>query len=182
MPRHRIRFATLADLPVVRTLWMAMIREVPQAYPSGMTSAATADDFTRQASAVLSDPNPVTFCLLAEVDGVAIGMHIFGFQRRDLGQPSVVVFCYSIYVHPDHRRTDVAEDLALVGAEYAVAQGVTHCEMTRVPGQALRRGLGFTPFEIHSQAPLATIIAQIDRRRARRSKLTLLQTRKQAMQ
>jgi GNAT superfamily N-acetyltransferase len=178
---HTIRFATLADLPSLRTMWSAMIREVPQQYPAAMTSPETLDDFTRQAARVLTDPYPVTFCLLAEIDGDPVGFHIFGFQRRDLGLPHEIVFCYAVYVDSAYRRTDVAEDLALVGAEYALAQGVTHCEITRVPGQAGRRGLGFTPFEVHSQAPLATIISRIDQRRQRRARLAILPKKQEAL-
>lgn len=166
-----IRFATLLDLPDIRRMWMAMIRESPQAYPTNMTDVATADEFTRQAARVLSDADAVTFCLMAHDDaGEAIGFHCFGYQARDLGLPQRIVFCYWIYVIPAYRNSPLVEDLAELAVEHALAQGVTHVEMTRVPGTALRKGLGFEPFEIRSQAPCTLILTRIEERRRRRAK------------
>lgn len=164
-----IRFATLTDLPAIRQLWHAMMVEINPVYPEGMTAPATLDEFTREAAHVLADPNPVTFCLVAEEEGAPVGFHCFGYQRRDLGAPAVVAFTYWIYVMPAHRTADLAENLAQLACEHALANGVTYAEMTRQPGEALRKGLGYEPFEVRCRAPLTLILTRIEERRRRRT-------------
>ena len=167
---YTIRFATLVDLPDIRRMWAAMMAEVNAPYPFDMTAPATIDDFTRQAAHVLADPTPATFCLVAHTPaGEPIGFHCFGYQARELGSPKLIAFVYWIYTVPSHRTAALAEDLAMIAAEHALANGVTHAEMTRLPGEALRKGLGFEPFEVRSRAPLTLILTRIEERRRRRA-------------
>jgi ribosomal protein S18 acetylase RimI-like enzyme len=165
----KIRFATLEDLPDIRQMWTTMIAEIAPTYPGDMASGETADEFTRQAARVLADPEPETFCLLATApDGTPVGFHFFGYQSRDLGTPHRIVFVYWIYVLPAYRRSPLAEDLAMIAAEHGLTHGVSIAEMSRYPGQAYRKGLGFEPFEIRSRAPLTTILTRLEERRRRR--------------
>jgi len=166
---YTISFATLLDLPDIRRLWHAMMQEINPPYPTDMAAPATVDEFTRQAAHVLADPNPATFCLVARTpDGEAIGFHCFGYQGRDLGLPRVVAFTYWIYVTPAHRSAVLAEDLARLACEHALANGIVDAEMTRLPGETYRKGLGYEPFEVRAHAPVTLILTRIEERRRRR--------------
>jgi GNAT superfamily N-acetyltransferase len=170
MTDYIVRFAVLADLPALRAMWVAMMQEIPQVYPANMLAAETVESFTVRLASVLVDPATETFCLLASApNGQPVGFHLCGYDTRALGTPERFIWIYWIYSVPAYRNTPLAEDLARLAAEHALARGVTMAEMSRMPGHAHRRGLGFEPFEVRCAAPLTTVLERLDRRRVRRA-------------
>jgi len=168
---YTIRFATIDDLPALRSLWSAMIRETTPSFPRGLGSPQTIDAFTRQAAMVLTDPQPVTFVLVCCVpSGEVRGFHVFGYQTRQLGEPREIAFSFWLYLSPELRGSGAHDDLCYLSAEHAINRGVEVAEITRAPSWPDRWSkLGFEAYEIRSQCPTTLLLSKLDERRRQRA-------------
>jgi len=169
---YSIRFATIEDLPALRSLWSRMETEVAPHYPRDLGSPRALDAFTRQAAMVLTDPEPMTFILVVSLpDGTVSGFHVFGYQVRQLGEPREIVFSFWLYLAPELRGSGAHDDLCYLSTEHAINRGIEMAEITRAPDWPDRWGkLGFEPYEIRSCCPTTLLLARLDeRRRARQA-------------
>gem|GEM_PF-1250439 len=162
-----IRIATLSDLPTLRMLWHDFLVDTKLPYPMGVLDQM--DDFTRHLALALAQVPQACFAFLAEVEREPIGFLLYEIQRRALGQPDRYGFVHGIYVHPAYRRQGVSSALTEIACEHGLAQGLTYGEITSAPENPGWQALGFKPYEVRGQAPIAQVLARLDKRRARRA-------------
>jgi len=164
---YSIRIATLSDLPTLRGLWKAFVTELAPPYPENVASGV--DTFTRQLAVALARQPAEAFAFLAELEGDPIGFLLYEIQARAFGTPQRYGFVHYLYVTPEGRTEGVAEALTEMACEHGLAQGLTHGEITHQPGQQIWERYGFHDYEVRAHAPIAVMLARLDRRRAKRA-------------
>jgi GNAT superfamily N-acetyltransferase len=157
-----IRLATLGDLPTLRTFWRAYLEEARPTYPVDMLGSI--DTFTRHLAMALTADPPLVTCLLASDGDEPIGFCMYETQQRVYGEPQRIGFVHYVYVVPRHREHGVANQLLLLAAEHAIAQGLAYAEMTVVAGDTQWEKLGWVPYETRYFVPLPTALAALQQR------------------
>ena len=154
-----IRLATINDLPDLRALWGQMVLEIKPTYPTGLQDKVALDTFTRQCALALTGEDSTAAIFLADHDNHVVGMLILDIQTRALGEPARFAFVHWLYVVPTLRQTGIATELIDMGAEYLLAKGVRHVELTTQPGRDDFSALGFQPLELRSHALITDVIS-----------------------
>jgi ribosomal protein S18 acetylase RimI-like enzyme len=164
---YTYRIATLSDLPTLRALWRDFIAETAVPYPAKIADGL--DTFTRSVAIALAQTPTTCFAFLAEHAGEPIGLLLYEIQSRLIGEPQRYAFVHCAYVAPAHRARGVTGALATLATEHAIAQGISHGELSARPENP---GWGpyadFTAFEVRYYAPTDLVLRALDRRRTAR--------------
>lgn len=165
MTQPVVYLATIEDLPWIRQLWRDMVTESGPIYPTNIL--ASLDAFTRSIALALTTSPAQAFVFLAQLPHSAApdAFLAYEIQVRHIGEPSRLGFVHYIYTSPHARGHGLATTLCEIGAEHMMAQGLTYCEATTVPGDARFHDLGFIPYEVRLFTPLAQVPDSITRRR-----------------
>jgi GNAT superfamily N-acetyltransferase len=133
-----IRSATPTDLPLVRGLWQAFDAEIPD--------APWRDDDSNLDLAELEQAIGKDVVLLAEEDGVPVGLAVAAKRGARLG------FLYILYVRPEARQRGVAADLVRETASLLRGQGAEMLELEVLAAnegaRAVYESWGFAPAEL----------------------------------
>lgn len=167
MTQPAIYLATITDLPWIRTLWRDMVAESPAPYPTDVVGSI--DAFTRSIALALTADPPLAFVFLARLPDSATPDAFFAYevQHRALGQPAQIAFVHYIYTKPAARRGGLATLLLQIAAEHMVSLGLTHGELTTLPGVTAWEDLGVIPYEVRSYTSLAAVAKTIAARQRR---------------
>lgn len=141
MPTLSIRFATRDDIPVM----LGFIRELAEY--EHMPEAVVADP---DEMAVWMFERRVAECLLAEEDGVPVGMALFFYNYSTwLGKAGI--YLEDLYVQPAYRKRGYGKALLTRLAALAVERGCGRLEWAcldwNTPSIGFYRALGAVPME-----------------------------------
>lgn len=120
MPELSIRMATAADAEVI----LGLVRELAAFEQELDKVEATAEDFRREGFG----PDPVFECLLAEVDGEAVGMALF-FHNFSTWTGRRGIYLEDLYVRETARGRRVGEGLIRALARLAVERGCARLDL-----------------------------------------------------
>jgi GNAT superfamily N-acetyltransferase len=161
-----IRFATIDDLPDIRTLWKHLGDGEPRDYPEGFFSKPAIDTFTRQIALALTTPEPTAFVLLAFPEtSTPAGMMVLELQERAIGEPARYVFVHWLFTERTHRGQGIGTALIEMAAEFALSKGLSQAEITYQPGTQSWDHLQMVPFEIRAHAPLTQVLLRSEQKR-----------------
>ena len=144
-----VRHATLADLPVVVELRLALLRENPDHPIYGRLRADARDRAYEIFGAQLRSAHEVMF--LAESSGEIVGiLRCVDTPNSPLLHPSRYCYVSSVYVRPDARRRGVMKSLLRRAEEWCAEHGLDEMRLHNVPGgsaSAAWSGEGFSIVE-----------------------------------
>jgi GNAT superfamily N-acetyltransferase len=162
-----IRFATIDDLPEIRTLWKHLGADEPRAYPEGFFAKPAIDTFTRQIALALTVPEPTAFVLLAfpAPDEHPVGLMVLELQERSIGEPARYIFVHWLFTERTHRGQGIGTALIEMAAEFALSKGLAQAEITYQPGTTSWDYLQMAPFEVRAHAPLTQVLLRSEQRR-----------------
>ena len=131
--RLRLRRATLADLPTIVELRLALLRENGNHPVYGQLRADARERAYDIFGAQLRSPQEVMF--LAESDGVIIGiLRCVETLNSPLLHPDRYCYVSSVYVRPGSRRAGVLKSLLRRADEWCSERGLTEMRLHNVPG------------------------------------------------
>jgi ribosomal-protein-alanine N-acetyltransferase len=146
-----IRPATPADLPLVRGLWQAFDAEIPD--------APWRDEDSDHDLAEVEKAIGTNVVLLAEEDGVPVGLAVAAKKGARLGFLSI------LYVRPEARHRDVAADLVRETAVRLREQGAEVLELevlaSNQGARAVYERWGFSPVELTLAAPVDELVDRL---------------------
>jgi hypothetical protein len=165
MEQPIIRLATIEDLPAVRALWKALVTEAPPAYPQNL--AGSIDAFTRSVALALTATPASAFVFLGQLPGSLTpdAFLAYEIQERAIGEPARLAFVHYCYTRPPARRSGLATTICELATEHMAAHGLTHVEITTLPGDKEWDAFGFTPYEVRSYVRLPHAALAIEQRR-----------------
>lgn len=155
MPELSIRMATAADAEVI----LGLVRELAAFEQELDKVEATAEDFRREGFG----PDPVFECLLAEVDGEAVGMALF-FHNFSTWTGRRGIYLEDLYVRETVRGRGVGEGLIRALARLAVERGCARLDLWVLhwnPARRFYERLGiehmkeWLPYRVRGEALLA---------------------------
>ena len=131
--RVTIRRATLADLPTVVDLRLALLRENGDHPVYGKLRADARERAYDIFAAQLRSPNEVMF--LAEMRGAVVGIiRCVETLNSPLLHPDRYCYVSSVYVRPNARRRGVLKALLRRAGEWCSDHGLTEMRLHNVPG------------------------------------------------
>ena len=116
-----IRPATVHDAPAIHD----MVRAIASETRLDHKVSSTADDIAEHGFG----PNPEFDVLIADDDGVPVGMCLF-FRSFSTWRGSVGAYIQDLFVHPDHRGSGLAAMLLTATAEHVHRNGGTYMRLS----------------------------------------------------
>lgn len=165
LPQVRVREATMADLPVIIALRIALLRE----HERNPLYARLREDAEERAellfAAQLRSPHEVI--LLAERGREAVGiLRCVDSPGSPLLYPARYGYVSSVYVVPELRRAGVLRRLLRAGAEWAAERGLTELRLHNAAddpvSNAAWQALGFEVVEHVRLRPVAGLLEDED--------------------
>ena len=127
-----VRRATLADLPTVVELRVALLREHPEHLVYGRLRPDARERASEVFGAQLRSAHEVM--LLAERDGVVVGiLRCVDTPNSPLLYPDRYCYVSSVYVRPAARRAGVLKALLHQAEEWCAERGLTEMRLHNVP-------------------------------------------------
>jgi ribosomal protein S18 acetylase RimI-like enzyme len=146
-----IRRATVADLPVVLELRLALLGEHADNRLYGRLRSDARQRAERLYASQLAAPSEVTF--LAEVEGAVVGiLRCLDAQGSPLLQPSHYGYIASVYVRPEARRQGALRALLGAAERWCEERQITELRLHNAVDSALAndvwQALGFEAVEV----------------------------------
>ena len=154
-----VRRATLADLPIVVELRVALLRENGDHPVYGQLRADARDRAYEVFGAQLRSAHEIMF--LAEQDGVVIGiLRCVDTPNSPLLEPARYCYVSSVYVRPNARRRGVLKALLRRANDWCLERGLREMRLHNVPGGsagAAWSAEGFAVMEEVRRKPLTDV-------------------------
>jgi ribosomal protein S18 acetylase RimI-like enzyme len=157
-----IRRAIFADIPDLRRLFLALVRQLeatrPVAYPTHTSDDL--DAFTLLTARRLeSDPTLLFYVAADDTSGALVAFLGGEIAQRALGQPRIFGAAHWLYVAPEARGQGIARALVRLACEDLAAAGITHVELAALRGDLQWATRGWIPYLIHHVLPLEAVLA-----------------------
>lgn len=151
--RITVREASLADLPTVVELRLALLREASEHPVYGRLRPDAAERAPEMFAIQLASANEVTF--LAERAGRVIGiLRCVETHGSPLLQPGRYCYVSSVYVRPEHRRSGALRGLFHRARGWCRGRGLHEMRLHNIPGGVAAAAWGALGFEVVEQVRL----------------------------